>query len=184
MSAKWIWSAVAVLVAGGAGLAVWLHLRRGPSGPVARTESSFEFTAHAPLRKAFPLFGGFGEKAWGGDSWNPRFLYPQPPRDVPGEVFTVEHGHHDAVWVNTAFDADAGRIQYVYVLPGVMAVIIDLALAEADGGANTLVKVTYRRTALHSDMNERVKKLGEEDAKSGPEWEADVNEAIRSGAAR
>jgi hypothetical protein len=62
------------------------------------------------------------------------------------------------------------------VLPGVQAVLIDLALQEqADG---TLVRVRYRRTALSSELNERVEKWGREDAVSAPEWERDVNAAL------
>jgi len=173
-------AASAVTVLGLAGAAAAWHSRPRRGGPVVRTDNSFEFTARAPLREAFPLFGAWGERAWAGESWQPRFLYPDPPRDEAGEVFTVSHGHsgQEATWVNTTFDVETGRIQYVYVLPGVQAVLIDLALQEQPGASSTVVRVRYRRTALSSDLNERVEKLGREDAASAPEWERDVNAAL------
>ncbi len=172
-------AAGAVTLLGLTGVAAAWHLRARRAGPVVRTDNSFQFTARAPLRTAFPLFGAWGEKAWAGDSWQPRFLYPDPPRDEAGEVFTVSHGHStDAVWVNTAFDVATGRIQYVYVLPGVQAVTIDLLLEEAADARSTLVRVRYRRTALSPEQNERVEQLGREDAASGPEWEQQVNAVL------
>jgi hypothetical protein len=149
------------------------------AGAVARTDHAFEFTVQMPKKDAFPLFGAWGERAWGGESWNPRFLYPTPPRDEAGEVFTVSHGHghHDSVWVNTAFDQEAGRIQYVYVVPGFQLVLIDLALEEDAG--RTRVRVRYRRTALEPEKNEEVEALGRRDASSGDEWAVAVNDALR-----
>jgi hypothetical protein len=176
-------AASAVTVLGLSGVAVAWHLRPRRTGPALRTDHSFQFTARAPLRTTFPLFGAWGERTWAGDSWQPRFLYPDPPRDEEGEVFTVSHGHsgHEAVWVNTTFELESGRIQYVYVLPDVQAVLIDLTLEEAADGMTTLVRVRYRRTALSFEMNERVEKLGREDASSGPEWEQQVNAALDAG---
>ncbi|MFO0582972.1 MAG: hypothetical protein U0229_11925 [Anaeromyxobacter sp.] len=153
-----------------------------PRAPVSRTDHGFEFTARAPLRATFPLFGAWGERAWAGDSWNPRFLWPDPPRDEEGEVFTLSHGERgEAVWVNTAFDLGAGRIQYVYVLPGTQVTVIDLALEEAPDGASTRVRVRYRRTALDPGANTIVEEAGRHDAGSAREWEEAVNAALRTG---
>jgi len=137
---------------------------------LARTQASFAFAVEAPRSRAFALFGAWGEKAWAGDDWQPCYLHPDPPRDEAYAVFTVAHGPHEAVWVNTAFDLAAGRVQYVYVVPGVQAVVIDLALAEEDA-RRTRVAVTYRRTALDPAMNERVREMAAHDRENGPEWE-------------
>ncbi|MFT3914450.1 MAG: hypothetical protein QM704_10125 [Anaeromyxobacteraceae bacterium] len=151
-------------------------------GPVARTDHTFEFTARAPLRAAFPLFGAWGERAWAGEAWDPRFLWPDPPRDEEGEVFTLSHGERGvAVWVNTAFDLAAGRIQYVYVLPGTQVTVIDLALAEAPDGASTRIRVRYRRTALEAGANAIVEEAGRKDAAAAQEWEGAVDAALRPG---
>ncbi len=144
---------------------------------VVRTEASFEFQVATDLAHAFPLFGAWGERVWAGPDWQPHFLYPAPARDEPYAVFTLEHpGGARAVWVNTTFDLERGRVQYVYVLPGVQAVLIDLALTEA--AARTRVHVTYRRTSLDAAMNDRVRALGNSDRQAGAEWEALIAAAL------
>jgi hypothetical protein len=145
---------------------------------VTRTEATFEFMVPTERARAFPLLGAWGEKAWAGPDWQPQFVYPTPPRDEPHEVFTVLHGPgEEAVWVNTVFDEATGRVQYVYVLPTVQAVVIDLALFD-ETGPSTRVRVTYRRTALHRSMNDRVRALGAGDRLAGPEWAALIAKAL------
>lgn len=145
------------------------------TGELMHTEEKFEFTANGPMTTVAPLFGAAKERAWAKD-WNPKFVWPGDETDREGMIFTVAHGHMKSVWVNTAFDPQGGNIQYVYVLPGAMATRITLRL-EAQG-EKTHVEVEYERTALDAGMNEHVKELGEEDAKSGPHWEEEVNEYI------
>ena len=79
------------------------------SEPLAHVRNEFEFTVHAPYAVTAPLFGPEGERAWGGEHWDPHFFYPQPAQDVRGAVFMVEHGHHRSYWINTAFDVEAMR---------------------------------------------------------------------------
>ena len=71
------------------------------------------------LRVAWPLFGAHKERVWA-PGWEPVFLWPEKPLDQQGMVFRVRHGDRSAVWVNTAFDRAARRIQYVYVIPDVV----------------------------------------------------------------
>ncbi len=78
----------------------------------------FQFVVRAPLVRAAVLFGPNGERCWAGPNWNPEFLYPQPGKDTQGAVFTVQHGPHKSVWVNTVFDPAAGRMQYVVLHAG------------------------------------------------------------------
>ncbi|MEZ4647919.1 MAG: hypothetical protein R3E97_03890 [Candidatus Eisenbacteria bacterium] len=137
-------------------------------------ENTFAFEVAAPIAKAFPLFGGWGERVWAGEEWSPEFLWPSPPADAEGEVFTVGEGADQSIWVNTRFDEAAGRVQYVYVLPGVQAVCIDLALSES-AASSTSVQVTYRRTALGPTSNEHVLGLGERDREQGPTWAAAID---------
>lgn len=144
-----------------------------PEAP-AHVQNSFELTVHAPYAVAAPLFGPEGERAWAEDHWDPKFLYPQPAEDIPGATFTIQHGPHTAVWVNTAFDLQARHFQYVYFLPNVLVTIIDVNFKSIDDH-NTKVLVTYQRTALNPESNETVKAFGENDRKSGPDWEKAVN---------
>ena len=99
--------------------------------PLAHVSNSFSFTVNAPMREAAPLFGPEGERAWAGKDWNPQFAFPAPANDVEGAVFTVQHGEHTAVWVNTLFDVEAGRMQYVYVLADLLATTIDVRVHPA-----------------------------------------------------
>src|ERR1700690_1913232 len=146
------------------------HHRRGVfSGPVAHVRNEFDFTVHASYQATAPLFGPEGERAWAGGHWDPHFLYPQPAQDIQGAVFTIQHGHRHAYWVNTAFDMDARHFQYVYVIPEVMTTLIDVRFSEIDP-ANTKVNVAYERTALTPDANQHVLEAGNSDRNSGNEW--------------
>jgi hypothetical protein len=142
--------------------------------PLAHVSNTFNFIVNAPMRDAAPLFGPQGERAWAGEDWNPQFVFPTPARDIEGAVFTVRHGEHTAVWINTVFDAEAGRMQYVYVLGDLLATTIDVRLHPIDP-THTRVEVTYVRTALRPEANEHVLHLGKRDGQQGPEWQTSIN---------
>jgi hypothetical protein len=190
MNSRYLLIAALAIVAAGVGVFVHLHSRHGSgsTGPVVHVENGFEFTAHGPYKVVAPLFGAWGERAWGGDHWKPQFLYPQPARDVPGEVFTVAHSHLRSThlrstWVNTALDLETGHIQYVYVIPDTQAVLIDIHLQPHDASA-TDVKVVYQRTALNSDLNEHVTKQGEKDRNSAQEWQSAIDRCLQANPAK
>jgi hypothetical protein len=142
--------------------------------PRAHVSNSFGFTINAPMHDAAPLFGPEGERVWAGDDWNPQFVFPTPARDVEGAVFTVRHGEHTAVWVNTLFDLEGGHMQYVYVLADLLATTIDVRLHPIDA-AHTGVDVTYGRTALRPEADEHVLSLGKHDSEQGKEWADGIN---------
>jgi hypothetical protein len=150
------------------------HHRAASSGPVAHVRNEFDFTVHASYQVTAPLFGPEGERPWAGGHWDPHFLYPQPAQDTQGAVFTIQHGHRRAYWLNTAFDMDSRHFQYVYVIPDVMATIIDVRFAETDP-ADTKVNVTYERTALNPDANQHVLEAGNSDRNNGKEWGDAIN---------
>lgn len=134
------------------------------------TSEQFAFTVNAPIEVAWPLFGADKERVWAPD-WNPDFVWPTDAFDQEGMVFTVPHGAHTAVWINTVFDREAKRIQYVYVLP-YMATVITLHLAPS--GRSTRVAVTYARTALAPAANEAVREMAGRDRVAGLEWERQI----------
>jgi hypothetical protein len=152
---------------------------------VAHVSNSFSFTVPASLHDAAPLFGPEGERSWAGTEWNPQFLFPLPGKDVAGAVFTVQHGDHRSVWVNTRFDLEAGRMQYVVVLPDLLVSTIDVALHAIDA-THTRVDVTYIRTALRPEANEHVVAMGRHDREQGPDWERSIKTylATQRGVAR
>jgi len=151
------------------------------SGP-AHTHNEFTFVAKAPYEQVFPLFGAWEEKKWA-EGWEPQFVFPTPPGDQLGMVFTVAHGGMTSVWTNTAFDAAGGHVQYVYVIPDALVTLIDIHLTKS-GGNETQVSAVYERTALSKEANDHVAHLAKGDAKSGPEWEAAMNGYLRKAAAK
>src|SRR5262249_45767838 len=105
------------------------------------------------------------------------FLHPLPAQDVKGEVFTIAHSHTNATWVNTAFDLQTGHMQYVYVMPDIQAVLIDVRLKH-DDPTQTGVKVLYERTALKSRFNDRIRTLGNKDSESAAEWQGAIEKYL------
>lgn len=137
---------------------------------VAHVSNRFSFTVPASLAQAAPLFGPLAERCWAGEAWKPEFVFPSPPQDVEGAVFTVQHGEHRSVWLNTRLDLSAGHIQYAVVSPELLVTTIDLLLHATDS-THTRVEVTYVRTALRPQANPHVLAMGRHDAEQGPEWE-------------
>ena len=142
----------------------------------AHVTSRFAFDIAAPTARVAPMFGPQGERAWAGGHWDPAFLYPLPATDIQGAVFTVPHGPLTSVWVNTVFDLAGGHMQYVCVLPDIMAATIDVRLSSA--GNNTHIEVVYTRTALREDVDADVVAMGEKDKQSGPQWQSAIDKAL------
>ena len=136
----------------------------------------FAFTADAPFDVTWPLFGADKERVWA-PGWNPVFVWPVNAIDQEGMVFKVSRGDKTAVWVNTAFDRAAKRIQYVYVLPDVVVAVITLQLAPI--AQSTRVAVTYSRTALEVAANDVVREMADQDRAAGREWDLQINTYLR-----
>ncbi len=145
----------------------------------AHVSNTFQFVVKAPLSRAAPLFGPEGERCWAGQHWNPVFVYPQPGTDVQGAVFTVQYGPHTSLWVNTLFDPDGGRMQYVSFVPGVHVSTVDVRLTPVDS-SSTSVEVTYVRTALDAGANAEVETMGKSDRESGPHWQQEIEKCLTS----
>ncbi|MFP5235818.1 MAG: hypothetical protein ACLGSD_07935 [Acidobacteriota bacterium] len=148
-----------------------------PADPPAHIVSTFSFEIAAPMAQIAPLFAPEAERRWAGKHWNPIFAWPLPGKDVQGAVFTTKHGPFDAVWVNTRFDPPAGRMQYVCVLPGIFATIVDVRVI-ALARSRTRVNVTYTRTSLDPAANDEVRHLAQKDRASAPEWRQGIEAAL------
>jgi hypothetical protein len=140
-------------------------------GPL-HTREQFSLLANAAFEIAWPLFGADKERAWAPD-WQPVFLWPQKAFDQEGMVFKIRHGETHALWVNTALDPMARRIQYVYVIPDVVVTVITLKLMP--NGRTTTIDVVYERTALSEAANESVKDMAARDSVAGEEWSRQIN---------
>ena len=147
-----------------------------------RTREEFSFVASGSYAEVFPLFGAHQERVWA-TGFDPQFIHPVPPRDEAGMVFTTVQDDLSRVWVNTAFDASTGHVQYVYWIADVMAALIDIHITTS-GGPTTSVHVVYERTALRPEANERVRHMAHLDANSGPHWAAMINWYLANAAAR
>lgn len=142
------------------------------SAAALHTREEFSVVANAPFEVAWPLFGADKERTWAAD-WDPVFLWPDKAFDQQGMVFKVRQGARSAVWVNTAFDRTARRIQYVYLIPDVVVTVITLNLMP--DRRSTIVEVVYERTALSETANEIVKAMAAKDRLAGPEWSGQIN---------
>jgi hypothetical protein len=151
------------------------------SAEPAHLTTSFHFEIHAPFARVVVLFGPESEKTWAGPRWQPNFLYPLPASDTQGAVFTVPHGPHTSIWVNTLYDLTAGRMQYVAIIPNLVASIIDVHVT-AINPTQTAVDVTYTRTALDLAANDDVRSLAHHDAQAGPEWQTSIEQSLAAAA--
>jgi hypothetical protein len=152
-----------------------------PSDAPVRTHEEFTFVVSAPYADVFPLFGAHKETVWS-RGFDPQFLYPVPPHDEAGMVFTTVQEGVSRVWVNTAFDVASGHVQYVYWIADQMTAWIDLHVMKSDGSA-TSVHVVYERTALRPEANALVMQMAHTDANSGPHWAEMINSYLQTAAA-
>ena len=143
------------------------------SAALTHVSNSFEFTVHASPSVVAPLFGAHLERVWA-EGWDPQFVYPNPPQDKVGAVFTVNHGGHSSTWITTIFDPANGHVQYAYFIPGAMVTMIDIRVAPSSSNAHTHVQVTYERTALAAEANDHVRQLGDSDRQSAGHWQAAI----------
>ena len=146
---------------------------------IVHTHVPFHFFVPLPFEKAAPLFGAWAEKSWE-PGWDPTFLFPAPPADQEGAVFTVSHGPgHDSTWVNTAFDLAAGHVQYVVFQDGTIVTRIDIHLTR-EGEDRTEVSVVYERTALVPSANTHVDELARGDREKAPAWQKAIETYART----
>jgi hypothetical protein len=157
----------------------WVPGTASEEQPLAHSRSEFSFLVRAAMEVAAPLFGAEAERGWGGPAWNPSFLHPRPASDVRGAVFVVGNGSAKSTWVATAQDFAGGHVQYVNLIDGAVATLIDIRLSRSSA-QETAVKVVYERTALSAEWNARVRELAEKDSASGPEWASAIRNYLEA----
>jgi hypothetical protein len=143
------------------------------SGAAVRTHAEFTFEVSAPYADVFPLFGAHKERVWA-RGFDPQFLYPLPPHDEAGMVFTTVQDGMSRQWVNTAFDPESGHVQYVYWIADMMTALIDIHVMNSHD-STTKVHVVYERTALRPEASEQVRHMAHADANAGPHWAEMIN---------
>ncbi len=161
-----------VLFAGVIGSA-WVQAQERVQPALAHSHEEFSLVVMAPYEQAFPLFGAYEERKWA-KGFDPQFIHPSPAIDRQWMVFTWEQKGTPSVWMNTAFDAASGHVQYVYFAKDTMVTLIDIHLTKA-GAAETRVSVVYERTALRPETNEQVDRYARDDRNRGVEWAEMIN---------
>lgn len=139
-----------------------------------RTETKFDLLVRLSYDRTAVLFGPEGERAWAGPGWDPRFLHPQPARDVEGAVFTVNYGPLEAVWIVARHDLEARHFQYVYFIPNLLVTTVDVRFAPLDDDT-TRVDVVYTRTATTAEGGAQVAATTEGDQRAGKEWQEAID---------
>jgi hypothetical protein len=71
----------------------------------------------------------------------------------------------------------------VYVIPETLTTLIDIHIASQDA-QNTKIDVVYERTALTAGGDERVRRMAENDRRSGAEWSEQINTYLKTGKSR
>jgi hypothetical protein len=175
----------AVLVILGCRLMLTQTAIAGAAGAAALEQRTQSFTImlKGAVADVTPLFGPVREAEWA-PTWRPRFIHPAQAAQRQGVVFTTTSADgKERVWLVTAYDAEAGRVEYVFVASGFTANEIKIRVVP-DGKRQCKATITYRHSALAPEGNEEVAKL---DAHWAEEqrvhWEAAINQALAKGGA-
>jgi len=133
------------------------------------------------IHRVFPFFGPVREKEWA-PGWNPQIVFPIGPEIAEGMVFTVQQDKNGiAYWMVTRFDPATHTIAYANVIPGLLAVRIQIA-CRAAGDQQTDVTVTYQHTALSDAGNQIVEQLDDKASEAKmAHWQHAINHLLATG---
>jgi hypothetical protein len=145
-----------------------------------RTQS-FTILLNGTVAEVTPVFGPIREVEWA-PSWVPHFLHPFEKAQREGAVFTTKSTNgRERLWMLTAYEPDQGRVEYVFVTPGLTFNDIKIRVV-ADGRRRCKAIITYRHSALTSEGNEEVAKLDSRWAEQQRmHWEAAINSLLAKG---
>jgi hypothetical protein len=142
-----------------------------------RTQS-FTIVLNGTVADVTPLFGPVREAEWAPD-WSPRFIQPAQGAQREGVVFTTASGEgKDRIWLLTVYDVGVGRVEYVVTTPAFTAAEIKIRIVP-DDDQHCKATITYRRSALAPEGNDKVAKLTAHWAEQQRiHWEMAINEAL------
>jgi hypothetical protein len=165
---------------------VWLALLAGvssalPGSVLEQREQSFSIRLNGSVPEATPLFGPVREAEWA-PTWKPRFIHPTEGGQREGAVFTTTGGDgKERLWLLTAYQPEAGRVEYVLVVPGFTANQIKIRVVP-DGEKHCQATITYRHSALGPEGNKEVAKLDAQWAEQQrTHWETAMNAVLAKG---
>jgi hypothetical protein len=143
---------------------------------------SFTITLNGSVERVTPFFGPVQEAEWA-PGWRPRFLRPPEGGQRQGAVFTTTSANgRERLWLVTAYDVKAGRVEYVLLTPGFTANEIKIQVLP-NGRNQSKATITYRHSALTAEGNEEVAKLDTHWAEQERvHWESAINSILAKGA--
>jgi hypothetical protein len=145
---------------------------RAESGARLHAHQSFTITLNAVPDVAVRAFGAVAEERWA-PGFDPRFAYPNPPKDTEGAVFTLD-GKTTQVWLLQRWDMTQHVVRYVAVDPGVKISAIDIEVAPL-GANGSRATVTYDRTSLSPAGDAEVAAWAKTFAAQAPDWATAIN---------
>jgi hypothetical protein len=147
------------------------------AGLEQRTQS-FTIFLKGSTADVTPLFGPVREAEWA-PGWAPHFLHPPEGGQGEGAVFTTTtRDGKERLWLLTAYNVPHGRVEYVFIAPGITANEIKIQVT-ADGDRQCKATITYRHSAITPEGNDEVNKLDARWAEQQKvHWEAAINAAL------
>jgi hypothetical protein len=148
---------------------------------LAQQTQSFTISLQGPVAETTPLFGPMREAEWA-PGWNPRFINPPEPAQREGVVFTTANNQgKERIWLVTEYDANAGRVGYVLITPGIALATIKIRV-QPDGDRHSKATITYAFAALAPEGNAEVNQHDAHWAeKQRGHWETAINAVLAKG---
>ena len=142
---------------------------------------SFTIVLKGSVTEVTPLFGPVREAEWA-PSWKPRFIHSPEGGQHEGTVFrTIGSNGGERLWLLAAYDEKAGRVEYVFVVPGYTINEVKIRVLP-DSERQCRATITYRHSALGPAGNEEVAKLDSHWAEEQRvHWEKAINSVLAKG---
>jgi hypothetical protein len=133
----------------------------------------------ASPQRIMPLLTPEGERGWA-DGWDPIVL--GAPAPGVGTVFVTRHAEQPAaLWLQVTHDSARGYVRYVYLIPGLYTVDLDIQLHPLTANrSRALVRYTY--TGLTERGNAEVVAMTEDRYRDFMQsWEVALNYFLTTG---
>ncbi len=125
-----------------------LRCEIGVAGSLEQRTQSFTILLQGSVAEATPLFGPVREAEWA-PGWSPRFLHPAEGAQREGVIFTtITSEGKERLWLLSAYDIKAGRVDYVIVTPGFTANEVKIRVLP-EGDQSSLIAI---RQSLPKEM--------------------------------
>jgi len=139
------------------------------------------YTQHliAEPSRVFPLLCPVREADWI-DGWDPVAVWSESGIAEQDCVFLTSAEPHDAVWVVTRHEPDAGVIEMLKVTPEVT--VCRLRIALTGEAAGTAAEITYTHTSIGPSGDEFVERFTKEYyGEFMADWESRLNHYLSTG---